>query len=166
MLTWLGHRAQAHWLISERIWCEDYLPCASLRWSALADDGGWSDVAGAEPILVHVLPREISERHVLEKLTESLAAEIAEHDVEWVRPLEPTEVPAEAKGLSILAGWVAIQVSFRSMARLVQSLAGWAARNNRDIEIRYGDDVIHVTHATSAQQDRLIGEWLDRHARP
>jgi hypothetical protein len=123
-------------------------------------------VADAQPILVHVLPAAISERPVLERLTESLAAEVGEHDIEWVRPVEPADVPADAKGLSILAGWIAVQVSFRNLARLVRSLAGWAARNNCDIEISYGEDVIHVTRATSVQQEKLINQWLDRHARP
>jgi hypothetical protein len=123
-------------------------------------------MANAHPILVHVLPGAINERPVLERLTESLAAEIGEHDIEWVRPVEQTDVPADAKGLSILAGWLTVQVSFHNLARLVRSLAGWAARNNCDIEIRYGDDVIHVTRATGIQQENLINEWLDRHARP
>jgi hypothetical protein len=122
-------------------------------------------VANAQPLLVHVLPGAISEPPVLEKLTESLAAEIGEHDVEWVRPVESTDVPVDAKGLSILAGWIAVQISFRNTARLVRSLVGWAARNNCDIEIRYGEDVIHVTRASSIQQEKLIDEWLDRHAR-
>lgn len=123
-------------------------------------------MANAQPILVHVLPGAIDDPPALEKVTESLATEIGEHDVDWVRPLERADVPADAKGLSIIAGWLAVQIPFRNLARLLQSLTGWAARNNCDIEIRYGEDVLHVTRATSLQQDRLINEWLDRHARP
>jgi hypothetical protein len=122
-------------------------------------------VTSTQAILVHVLPEASNERPVLKELTESLTAEIAEHDVESVRPVEAADVPVDAKGLSILAGWIAVQVSLGNLARLVQSLADWASRNNRDVEISYGKDVIRVTRATSAQQEKLINEWLERHTR-
>ena len=165
-LNWFVALSHARWLISDvpgvKITCQVRVRAGPV----VANDGRWSDVTSTQPILVHVLPEAINERPVFEKLMESLTAEIAEHDVESVRPVEPTDVPADAKGLSVLAGWIAVQVSFRHLARLVQSLVGWAARNNHDIEIRYGEDVIHVTRATSTQQEKLISEWLDRHAGP
>ncbi len=35
----------------------------------------------------------------------------------------------------------------------------------RDVEIRYGKDVIIVTRVTSEQQEKLIDAWIDRHSR-
>ena len=119
-----------------------------------------------QPILVHVLPDVGDERPALDELTQSLTAEIRQHDVESFGPLESADIPSDAKGLSIVAGWIAVQISFRNLARLVGSLADWAARNNRDVEISYGGDSIKVTKATSAQQERLINEWLERHSQP
>lgn len=119
-------------------------------------------MASAREFLVHVLPEVSNEQDILEERTDSLTAEIAEHDVESVHRTEITDVPDHAKGLGILAGWITVQVSWHNLSRLVRSIAGWASRNNCDIEIRYGEDVLHVTRATSAQQENLINAWLER----
>lgn len=119
-----------------------------------------------QPILVHVVPDVGDERLALDELAQSLTAEIREHDVASVGPVESADIPSDAKGISIVAGWIAAQISFRNLAGFVRSLADWAVRNNRDVEISYGGESIKVTKATSAQQERLINEWLERHSKP
>ena len=120
-------------------------------------------MGNTRPVLFHVLPEADNETAALEKLAESLTAEIAEQDVDSFGAVEPDEIPGDAKGIGILVGWIAVHVSSRNLGRLVRSVADWAARNRRDVEIRYGDDVIIVTRVTGAQQEKLINEWLDRH---
>jgi hypothetical protein len=122
-------------------------------------------VPSGRPFLLQVLPEAGSGPQALEKLRESLTRQLAEVDVESLDTVEQDEVPGDAKGLSVLAGWIAVQVSLRNLGRLVQSVADWASRNNHAVEIRYGKDTIIVSGVTSAQQEKLVDEWLDRHSK-
>jgi hypothetical protein len=77
-----------------------------------------------------------------------------------------TDVPAGAKGLAEVMGWLAVKVGAVGHLRSVVTAArDWSARTSRTVEITYGTDVLKVTGVTSAQQERLIDDWLARQGR-
>jgi len=122
-------------------------------------------VTRSRQILIQILPEASNETPMIEELARSLVAEIAEQDVESFDMVKADQVPSDAKGIGLIVGWIAVHVSLRNLEHLAQAIADWAARNGRDVEIRYGQDVIKVARVTSLQQEKLINEWLNRHSR-
>lgn len=120
-------------------------------------------MTSTQPVLLHVLPVAGGEPSDLDTLVRSLTAAVAERDVGSISAVEPDEVPGEAKGLGALLGWIAVHISLRNLADLVQAAADWSSRNRRSVEIRYGDDALVLSNVTSAQQEMLIDEWIERH---
>jgi hypothetical protein len=94
-----------------------------------------------------------------------LRTELLELDVAAVDPVSEATAPEQAKGLATLAGWLVVQFgSINGLRSVVDVVRGWAARTNRVVEVNYGGDVLKLTGVTSAQQEKIIDDWLARHA--
>jgi hypothetical protein len=47
---------------------------------------------------------------------------------------------------------------------VIAAVAGWAARTRHDVEMTWDGDTLKVSGVTSAQQERIINDFLARHA--
>lgn len=100
----------------------------------------------------------------LAALTDLLRAELLALDVDAVdRPAD--DGPEGAKGAGALLGLLAVQLKgVETLRAVLGAIRGWAAQGRREVEVRYGDEVLRVTGATREQQERLVDAWLARHA--
>jgi hypothetical protein len=115
-------------------------------------------------VLVQVQAGSDEDADELMEAAARLRAELLELDVNRVEPVSEAEAPEQAKGLAAIAGWLAVQFgSLEGLRAVVDVVRGWATRTNRQVEISYGDDVLKLTGATSAQQDKIIDAWIARH---
>jgi hypothetical protein len=113
-------------------------------------------------VLVNVLPGNGSDEQ-LDQFTSSLSRELRDLGVD-PDYASADELPSEAKGLGFLVGWLVVHVTMDRVKSLVNIIRDWASRADRTVEIWYGEDKITVQKATNVQQEKLIGEWLERHA--
>lgn len=121
-------------------------------------------MADLDDIIVRVEPVADGDPDELMEIAGRLRAELLELDVASVDPVEE-EAPDRAKGLATLAGWLVVQFgTVDGLRAVVNAVRAWTARTNRQVEISYGGDVLKVTGATSAQQEKIIDAWLARHA--
>ena len=92
-----------------------------------------------------------------------LRGELLDLDVEGVDRLSGEATPTGAKGAGAVAGWLLVQLGPKALRAVLAKVADWAARNNREVEVSYGEDKLKLSRATRAQQDRIIDGWLARH---
>jgi len=99
------------------------------------------------------------------KLSELLRGELLELDLDSVEPIDESSGPDQAKGLAVMAGWLAVQLgSVDRLRALLGAVFAWAARTHRDVEVNYGGDVLKVSGVTAEQQETIINAWLAQHA--
>lgn len=99
------------------------------------------------------------------ELSELLRRELLELDLDSVEPIDESSGPDQAKGLAVMAGWLAVQLgSVDRLRALLGAVFAWAARTHRDVEVNYGGDVLKVSGVTAAQQETIINAWLAQHA--
>lgn len=96
--------------------------------------------------------------------TGRLREQLLDLDVESVDPVrDPVLRPGE-KGLGVLIGWLAVRLGRPEQLRpIVESAADWASRTGRSVKVSYGGDFLEVSRATRAEQERIIGHFLDGH---
>lgn len=117
----------------------------------------------ANRLVLQVVADEDGDVEELDQLTQTLRNELLDLDVEAVDPLEEQDLPERAKGLGVLAGWLAVQFgSPEVLQALITAISGWAGRANRAVKVSFGPDVLEVTGVTSAQQEKIIEAWLER----
>jgi len=107
----------------------------------------------------------------LERSSLLLRDELGDLDVDSVLPLYESAAPEGTRGFSIAAlGSLLISLgpSAKLLASVVQAVRGWLARGPRDRSVRLelDGDVIELTGASSALQERLVDEWIRRHSVP
>jgi hypothetical protein len=116
-------------------------------------------------LILRVEPASDGNPDELMEVAGRLRAELLELDVAAVDPVDEEVAPDRAKGLATLAGWLVVQFgTVDGLRAVVNVVRAWAARTNRQVEISYGCDVLKVTGATTAQQEKIIDAWLARHA--
>jgi hypothetical protein len=122
-------------------------------------------MADAGGLILQVLPVADSDAEELADLAAGLQSELLDVDAASVAPLPAEAVPEGAKGLGDVAGWLAAQfVTLDGLRAAVAAVRGWSSRTGRTVEVSMGGDVLKVTGVTSQQQDKLIDDWLARHA--
>jgi hypothetical protein len=121
-------------------------------------------VADVVQLTVQVWPEPGGDDEELADLTARLRGELLDVDVDAVESLTEADAPEWAKGLGALVGWLAVRLSWTRAREVISAAREWAGRNNRVIEVSYGGDSLKVTGVTSEQQERLIDDWLARHA--
>ena len=122
-------------------------------------------MADADGLILQVLPVADSDAEELADLAAGLQAELLGVDAASVAPLPAEAVPEGAKGLGDVAGWLVAQFgTLDGLRAVVAAVRGWASRTGRTVEVSIGGDALKVTGATSQQQEKIIDDWLARHA--
>jgi hypothetical protein len=106
----------------------------------------------------------------IDQLTGHLRREIDQLEVEDVRGLPVGEAPPGTRGLEIMAVGgllVTLGKSAQSLAAVVGAIRGWLARSPgpvRTVRLELGGDVLELSQASAAEQQRLIDLFVARHA--
>lgn len=120
-------------------------------------------MADSGDFILQVYPGQDDDAGELVELTGLLRGELLDLDVAAVEQLPVGAVPAGAKGVAAVAGWLAVQLGPEALRAVLAKVADWAARNDRGVEVTYGGDTLKLTRATREQQERIIDDWLARH---
>jgi hypothetical protein len=116
-------------------------------------------------LILRLQPDPSGDLEELAELTARLRAELLELDVDSVDALTDETTPEHAKGVAVLVGWLAVRFgTVEGLRAVVAAARGWASRTNRVVEVSYGGDMLKVTGVTSQQQEKIIDDWLARHA--
>ena len=106
----------------------------------------------------------------LDALTGFLRQELLQLDVEDVTPLRAGESPPGSRGFDVVAIG-GLLVSFRPSAEglraVVVAVRKWLARGEgirRTVRLEIGGDVLELSEATAADQQRLVDLFVNRHA--
>jgi hypothetical protein len=116
-------------------------------------------------LVVQVQAAPEDDEDELAGLARRLRALLLDLDVDSVVPLAADEDAEGAKGLgAFLAGLVVRFGTVDGLRSVLAAVAGWAARTEHSVEVSYGEDRLVVIGVTSAQQERLIDDFISRHA--
>lgn len=120
-----------------------------------------------DALILQVQPTSDDDDDELAKVAQRLRSQLLLMDVDSVEPLTDTADSDGAKGekgLEALVGWLAVRLGTEGLRAVVGGVVSWATRTGHSVEVTYGDDVLKVRGVTSAQQERLIDDFLARHA--
>jgi hypothetical protein len=91
-------------------------------------------------------------------------------DVEDVRrPASSTAAPAGARGDELaVVGALLVEILplLPNLRSVMDVVSAWSRRSRSTVSVTIDGDTIDVVGATSAQTDRLIALFVERHARP
>jgi len=118
----------------------------------------------ADDLILQIEPASDGDDEELAKLTQRLRRQLLETDVDSVEPLTDTEGSDRAKGLEAVAGWLAVRFGKEGLRAVMGAVVSWATRTGHSVEVHYGGDVLKVSGVTSAQQERLVNDFIDHHA--
>jgi hypothetical protein len=93
-----------------------------------------------------------------------LRDELLDLDVAAVHALPDELVPASTKGVAALAYRFFVQFGPEALRAVLAKVGDWVTRTDRVVEVSYGDDTLKLGRATREQQERIIDDWLARHA--
>jgi hypothetical protein len=101
----------------------------------------------------------------LQELTEGLRAELLALDVEDVSGVCEGEAPPGSRAVDLAAVGallVSMRGSMQFLGHLVIAARSWLSRSStrRTVELTIGDKTLRMTNTSSAQQDRLIEEFI------
>lgn len=117
----------------------------------------------SDKLALQVSPRPDDDVGELAELTGLLRNELLDLDVATVDQFAAGEVPAGAKGVTAVVGWLAVQLGPGALRAVLAKVADWAARSDRSVEVTYGGDTLKLTRASREQQEKIIDDWLARH---
>jgi hypothetical protein len=106
----------------------------------------------------------------LDELTSSLRQELLRLDVEDVTALRAGAPPPGARGLDVAAVGsllVALGSSAGGVGAVISAITGWLSRGlgpHRSVRLEIDGDVLELSETSAADQDRLIGLFIARHA--
>ena len=118
-----------------------------------------------------LLAEEGADAERLERLTGFLRDELLQCDVQDVTPLRAGEPPPGARAFDVLAVGGLLASLGRSAAGLrsiVSAVRAWLGRGGeprRAVRLELDGDVLEISAATAADQDRLVELFISRHAR-
>jgi hypothetical protein len=115
-------------------------------------------------VVVRVSPASGDDPEELAELTGRLRAELLDLDVQAVDPVAAGDIPAGAKGLPAIGGWLMVQLGREGLGTVLGKLADWASRNDRAVEVTLGGDVLKLSRATRDQQGQIVDAWLAQHS--
>jgi len=116
---------------------------------------------------VELSPNRDIDAEEMAQLTIRLRHQLLDLDVIAVKPTGTGEVPVNAKGVDLLAfGGLLVQFADSNILRsLVDTVRSWLGRKqNRSITLTLDGDSLELTSVSSAEQQRLIDLWVNRHA--
>lgn len=113
--------------------------------------------------MLQLLPGSNDDEQLLEELTALLQEELLELDVAAVEPVQE-EASQGAKGVfADIVGWLSVALGSGGLEAVATTVAGWANRNQRSVELTYAGDSLILVGATKEQMDKALDEWLARH---
>jgi len=115
-------------------------------------------------LVLQVCPAPGDDAGDLAELAGWLRGELLDLDVQRVDRLSSEAVPAGAKGVAAIAGWLAVQLGSEGLRTVLAKVADWVTRNDRVVEVSYGGDTLKLGRATREQQEKIIDGWLARHS--
>jgi hypothetical protein len=118
----------------------------------------------SDGLVLRVVPEPGDDAGELTELTGLLRGELLDLDVAAVERLPDGAVPAGAKGVAAVAGWLAVKLGPEALRAVLAKVADWAARNDRGVEVTISGETLKLTRATREQQQTIIDGWLARHA--
>ena len=122
-------------------------------------------VERAEDLVVQVQAGPDEDEEDLAGLARQLRARLLDLDVDSVDPLAAAADAQGAKGLGTVLGGLVVRFgTVGGLRSVLAAVAGWAARTGHSVEVSYGGDRLLVTGVTTAQQERIIDDFLSRHA--
>jgi hypothetical protein len=103
----------------------------------------------------------------LDELTQSLRRELLELDVDSVDQATAGPAPEGTRGLELAAiGALLVKAAASSemLVKVIGVVRGWlrsgSPRNQRTLRLTIGDQSIELTHATDAQQQQLVDQFI------
>jgi hypothetical protein len=117
-----------------------------------------------DALVLQVEPAAGGDDQELADLTQRLRARLLDLDVDSVDPIADPSEPEGSKGLETLIGWLAVRLGKEALRKVVGEVVEWATRTGHTVEVSCGGDVLKVTGVTSAQQERIINDFLSRHS--
>jgi hypothetical protein len=118
----------------------------------------------SEELVLQVCPIPEDDAAELAKLAGWLRGELLDLDVQGVDRLSEEAAPSGAKGVADIAGWLLVQLGPEALRTVLAKVADWVTRNDRTVEVSYGGDMLKLSRATCAQQEKIIDGWLAHHA--
>jgi hypothetical protein len=118
------------------------------------------------------LSEEGADLERVEMLTGFLRQELLQCDVDNVTALRAGPPPADARVLDVLAVGgllVGLGRSALGLRDVVLAIKNWLARDEgppRVVRLQLGDNVLDLSAATAADQERLIELFIARHSAP
>lgn len=116
------------------------------------------------------LSEEGADAERLDVLTGSLRQELLQLDVNDVTAVRAGEPPPGTKGLdAVTAGGLLVDLgtTAQGLSAVIAAVREWLARiggGRRSVRLEIDGDALELSNATAANQDRLIGLFIDRHA--
>lgn len=102
------------------------------------------------------------------ELTQGLRGELLELDLDTVELASGGEAPDGSKGPELLAiGGLAIRFALQSsvLKSVVDTTVAWLGRQGaRSVKLTLGGDTLELTGVSSDEQNRLVDQWISRHA--
>jgi hypothetical protein len=105
----------------------------------------------------------------LDTVTGYLREELAQLDVESVRAPSGGEAPEGSRAFDVIAigGLVVSIANSHALRAVVTTVRGWLGRSperSRTVRLELDGDVLELSGASSADQERLVELFLSRHA--
>ena len=117
-----------------------------------------------------VLSEDGADAERVDVLTTRLRHELDQLDVESVRQLREGEAPEGARAIDVAvigALVVTLGNSAQSLGSVVAAIRNWLSRTPgpvRTVRLELGEDVLELSQASAAEQQRLIDLFVSRHA--
>jgi hypothetical protein len=121
-------------------------------------------------VALRIEPGQDEDAQELERLTSTLQRQLLQLEVEDVeRPVEG-EAPPGTRGVDVAAiGGLIITLAKSSgvLGSVVGMIQKWVAgKGSRSVKLELDGDALEVTGLSSADQQRLITAWIERHSEP
>lgn len=120
-------------------------------------------MADSGELVLQVCPVPGDDADDVAEVASWLRSELLDMDVLAVDRLSSDVVPAAAKGVAEVAGWLLVQLGPEGLRAVLAKVADWVTRNDRVVEVSYGSDTLKLGRATREQQEKIIDSWLARH---
>jgi hypothetical protein len=117
-----------------------------------------------EGLILQVQPPPDGDDDELSELTQRLRVQLLDLDVDSVDQVAGASERKGAKGLETLIGWLTVRLGKAALRTVISAVVDWATRTGHNVEVSYNGDLLKVSGVTSAQQERLINDFLARHA--
>jgi len=148
-----------------------FLSAQSISYPSVEEaEGGWWWAMGEETaeLLVEVNPGPDADSGQIYEQASKLRRELLNLDVQDVIRPTADQAPEGTRGLEVAAVGALLVRAFRSVESLqavIGKIREWLARDlKRSAKLSIGGDTLEMTGLSSEDQERLVRDWVERHA--